>query len=622
MAQLALYRAWRPMDFDAVVAQQQVVQTLKQAVKNGEFGHAYLFCGTRGTGKTSLAKILARAVNCLDPHEGNPCNRCAMCLGILNNTLPDVQEIDAASNNSVDNVRRIIDEIVFLPVLAKFKVYIVDEVHMLSPGAFNALLKTLEEPPAHAIFILATTEPHRIPATILSRCQRFDFRRIPDEEIAQRLLEIARDEKITIETDALQQIATLGDGALRDAISLLDQSRLSFPEGITADKVRSLVGSVNKLFYADLAEALVKGHVDRLLLMVATVVAEGREIARFSAELTGFFRDILVAKVAPATPSLISGSAEEKARISDLSGHFSQASLNRIIMDLSALIQELRWADQPRTSLEVCLLKLCGLTQARATSESPAPAPASAARVPEKAPAPIEQTARAQSEPVKPLKEAETAREPEPVPPPLPEEEEWEAELEPAVQPEPVAQIKKTQSTSEPEKLTLASPLSLLSPEELALLSPELLAQTEAEYKQVQQQELSPPPSARGEDGSYDPARLERLWKETLETLSVEEPFLFLFAREGEARPVKTGLELHFAERTRHHYNVLSSVQGHEVFVSWEKTCEPDKIPLKLVSHFAELNESPPKQPEDDWMKRIRKVAEELNVPFEDEFEN
>ena len=405
----------------------------------------------------------------------------------------------------------------------------------------------------------------------------------------------------------------MGDGALRDAISLLDQSRLSFPEGITADKVRALVGSVNKLFYADLAEAMVRGQVDRILLMVATVVAEGREIARFSAELTGFFRDILVAKVAAATPQLISGSIEEKARISALTPYFTQDYLNRVIMELSALIQELRWADQPRTSLEVCLLKLCGQVQ-------PAVATARPAQV---AAAPPVQVAEVKRTPV--------AAEPEPIPPPLsaepepvppPPMEKYEEDAVPEAAPAPIAEpLPAAQPAPEPENAPLSSPLSLLSTAELALLSPELLAQTEAEYKQVRLQEQSPPPSARALDGSYDPARLERLWKETLETLSVEEPFLFLFAREGEAKAVKTGLELHFAERTRHHYNVLSSVQGHEVFVTWEKSCEPDKIPLKLVSHFV-TTEAPQQPPEDDWMKRIRRVAEELNVPFEDEFEN
>ncbi len=634
MAQMALYRAWRPLDFDSVVAQQQIVQTLKQAVKNGEVGHAYLFCGTRGTGKTSLAKILARAVNCLNPREGNPCNVCEICQGILDNTLLDVQEIDAASNNSVDNVRRIIDEIVFLPVLAKYKVYVIDEVHMLSPGAFNALLKTLEEPPAHAIFILATTEPHRIPATILSRCQRFDFRRIPDAEIVERLRKISLDEHITIDDEGLEQIAVLGDGALRDAISLLDQSRLSFPTGVTAELVRGMVGSVNKLFYADLAESILAARIDDILLKVATVMSEGRDIARFAAELASFFRDILVAKVAPETPSLVSGSIEEKARINTLSTQFSQGYLNFAIMELSALMQELRWAEQARTSLEICLLKIVAKVRAHGPAVveqlatqavKPAPKAVLAAKV---EPAPVAEPA------VEPAPAVKSAIDPEPETP-VESEPEIEIEIETVDEPEPESETEVEVETA-PEPSTIGNAdapseqdtdpkqgsfFDLFTPEDLALLSPETIASTEAEFLQNTQQAQQLAISLRKPDGSYDEEALKQFWKETLETLSVEEAFLFLFAREAVAKPGESGLELHFAERTRHHYNVLSSAQGHEVFATWDKVCAPDKVPLKLLADFAMSETQEPLQEDDDWMKRIRKVAEELNVPVEDALE-
>ncbi len=677
MAQMALYRAWRPMDFDSVVAQQQVVQTLKQAVKNGEVGHAYLFCGTRGTGKTSLAKIMARAVNCLNPQDGNPCNQCEICQGILDNTLLDVQEIDAASNNSVDNVRRIIDEIVFLPVLAKYKVYIIDEVHMLSAGAFNALLKTLEEPPAHAIFILATTDPHRIPATILSRCQRFDFRRIPDAEIVARLKTIAAEEGITIDADGLQQIAVLGDGALRDAISLLDQSRLSFPEGITAEKVRGLVGSVNKLFYADLAEAMKQAAIDRVLQMVATMVAEGRDIARFSAELASFFRDVLVAKVAPHSPALISGSAEEKTKIAALAQVYEQSELGDVIFKLSALMQELRRSEQPRTSLEITLIAISAglkkletqIPRAAVATQQPADATAEipqATRVaeipkPEPYKSQVTQTNMgvpvvAEQRPAVPIEAPEI----ETMPPAFQEETrsqtsaDSEATTIPAqaaqasADPEPVgstAQITKAEVESKPTDTTPKvlpedappqpgeapakdteaeeeSPFDLLTPEDLALLSPELLASTQAQFRQEQIKKQEAAPQVRTSDGGYDPEQLKKFWQETLDTLSVEEPFLFLFAREAQPQPMADGLELHFAERTRHHYNVLSSAQGHDAFTTWDEICAPERIPLKLVTHFAsEEDPAPVQQQDDDWMKRIRMVAEELNIPFEDERE-
>jgi DNA polymerase-3 subunit gamma/tau len=223
MSYTALYREWRPLVFEDVVEQEHIVKTLKYSVTAGRIAHAYLFCGTRGTGKTTMAHILSRAINCLNPQNGDPCNECEVCKGILEGSILDVLEIDAASNNSVDNVREIRDEVIYAPSTARYKVYIIDEVHMLSTGAFNALLKTLEEPPSHVVFILATTEPHKLPATILSRCQRFDFRKISVEGIVQRLDKVAHANGITFEKEALRLISRLADGALRDALSIMDQ---------------------------------------------------------------------------------------------------------------------------------------------------------------------------------------------------------------------------------------------------------------------------------------------------------------------------------------------------------------------------------------------------------------
>ena len=246
MEHVALYRLYRPMNFDDIVEQEHAVAALRQSVILGKIGHAYLFCGTRGTGKTSIAKVFSRAINCQHPVNGNPCNECEICKGVIDGSLLDVIEMDAASNNSVDNIRRICDEVMFMPAKAKYKVYIIDEVHMLSTGAFNALLKTLEEPPAHAVFLLATTEPHRIPATILSRCQRYDFRRISNESIVKRLSFIAAKQNISIEPDALSAIATIGDGALRDSVSLLDQvSTTSGATTITRDDILRITGIVH-----------------------------------------------------------------------------------------------------------------------------------------------------------------------------------------------------------------------------------------------------------------------------------------------------------------------------------------------------------------------------------------
>lgn len=221
MSYIALYRKWRPLIFEDVVEQEHVVKTLKHSVNQQRIAHAYLFCGTRGTGKTTMAKIFARAINCLDPHDGDPCNKCEICKGILSESILDVIEIDAASNNSVDNIREIRDEVIYAPSQSKYKVYIIDEVHMLSTGAFNALLKTLEEPPSHVVFILATTDPHKLPATILSRCQRFDFRRISVESIMERLDTISKESSVTLHKDAARLIAKMSDGALRDVVYIL-----------------------------------------------------------------------------------------------------------------------------------------------------------------------------------------------------------------------------------------------------------------------------------------------------------------------------------------------------------------------------------------------------------------
>ena len=356
MGHLALYREWRPQNFDDVVGQEQVVYPLRQAVISRDIGHAYLFCGTRGTGKTSLAKIFAKAVNCLDPHEGNPCNACEICEGINKGSLLDVLEIDAASNNSVDNIRRITDEIVFTPSQAKYKVYIIDEVHMLSQGAFSALLETLEEPPAHAIFILATTEPQRLPATIISRCQRYEFRRIPSEKIIERLGQIAAKEKIDISADGLAAIARIADGALRDAISLLDQCSSGFSGRIEKDDVLRLSGMVQDEFIADFTEALFDQDLSRILNAVEELQMSGRNIRRFLQDFIRTLRNLLVCKLSQDSSTLPELSDKDLKRLQSLSARISRPALMGLIVRMSALDNDLRWAGDPRTSLEIALI--------------------------------------------------------------------------------------------------------------------------------------------------------------------------------------------------------------------------------------------------------------------------
>ena len=277
MAYMALYRKWRPQRFEDVVEQGAVVRILKNAVMTGRIAHAYLFCGTRGTGKTTLAKIFARAINCEHPQDGNPCNECTICKGILNGQILDVSEIDAASNNGVDNIRAIIDETAYAASVAPYRVYIIDEVHMLSAGAFNALLKTLEEPPANVIFILATTEPHKLPVTILSRCQRYDFKRISQEGIVARLKTICDSSSVAYAPEALAFLAQKADGAMRDAISLLDQTIASCADSITLEGARSATGSLDKDTLESFARALLESNGQQILALTHQLFTDGRD---------------------------------------------------------------------------------------------------------------------------------------------------------------------------------------------------------------------------------------------------------------------------------------------------------------------------------------------------------
>ena len=360
MAHVALYREWRPLTFDEVVEQSHVVTALRQTVVTGQIAHAYLFSGTRGTGKTTVAKIFSRAINCLSPKDGNPCNQCEICTGILNGSLLDVVEMDAASNNSVDTIRRIVDEVVFMPSQARFKVYIVDEVHMLSTGAFNALLKTLEEPPAHAVFILATTEPYRIPATILSRCQRYEFRRIPLRSLVARLREIADADGIAVEAEALDAIGRLAEGGMRDAISLLDQVRMTVAPGhaVDRDDVLRMTGVADDDLMAQVGKALLTGNAPSLLEAIGQLVMTGRDPARFLIDLAAYCRNLLVVAVTAEPSELLQVTRDQLQRLQTIARLTDSATLVTLVRELSALHGELRWSSDSRTTLEVGLLRL------------------------------------------------------------------------------------------------------------------------------------------------------------------------------------------------------------------------------------------------------------------------
>jgi DNA polymerase-3 subunit gamma/tau len=361
MSYIALYRQWRPTRFEDVVEQEHVVKTLRHSVNTGRIAHAYLFCGTRGTGKTTMAHILSRAINCLNPDNGDPCNKCDVCREILDGSSVDVLEIDAASNNSVDNVRSIRDEVIYTPTKAKYKVYIIDEVHMLSTGAFNALLKTLEEPPEHVVFILATTEPHKLPATILSRCQRFDFRRISQESIVKRLDKIATACGTSLDTDAARLIARMSDGAMRDAISLLDQCISLGGSSVGYDDVLSVVGIVNDEFITDFVKSMLDGDIPKILDNIGRLIMDGRDISHFVSDLVMYFRNLLICKATGGKcESLVDAPSAVLDIMKNQSEIISQEKIIRYVKELSSLESGLKWASNPRVLLEVTLIKLCG----------------------------------------------------------------------------------------------------------------------------------------------------------------------------------------------------------------------------------------------------------------------
>lgn len=355
MSYIALYRKFRPKTFEEVVGQEHIEKTLKNQIINNRVGHAYLFSGGRGSGKTSTAKILARAVNCLNPINGEPCNECEVCKQALEGTLVDITEMDAASNNGVDNIRDIREEVEFIPTTAKYRVYIIDEVHMLSTGAFNALLKTLEEPPTHVIFILATTEPQKLPATILSRCQRFDFKRISREDIMKRLKYICSESNIEIEENALRMISNLADGAMRDAISILDRCVSDGDEVITEEKIRELSGVPQFEYLSKMAEALVTHNSENVLNVAEKLIEEGKDINVFLWELIKLMRDIVIYSI---DGNLVSYSEEEKNILKDIFAKTNKNTFLDLIAKLSEVQNNLKWSTEPSIMFETGLIKI------------------------------------------------------------------------------------------------------------------------------------------------------------------------------------------------------------------------------------------------------------------------
>ncbi|HIR93479.1 MAG TPA: DNA polymerase III subunit gamma/tau [Candidatus Egerieimonas intestinavium] len=360
MSYTALYRKFRPDTFEDVKGQEHIVTTLKNQIKANRIGHAYLFCGTRGTGKTTVAKILAKAVNCEHPVDGSPCNQCETCRAIASGASMNVIEIDAASNNGVDNIREIREEVAYRPTQGKYKVYIIDEVHMLSVGAFNALLKTLEEPPSYVIFILATTEAHKIPVTILSRCQRYDFRRITIDTISARLMDLMEQEQVEVEERAIRYVAKAADGSMRDALSLLDQC-IAFYLGqtLTYDKVLEVLGTVDTEVFSALLRQILSQNVVGCIHTLEELITQGKELGQLVTDFTWYLRNLLLVKNSSNMEEVLDVSTEHLKLLQEESTMVDTETLMRYIRVFSELSGQLRYASQKRVLVEIALIKLC-----------------------------------------------------------------------------------------------------------------------------------------------------------------------------------------------------------------------------------------------------------------------
>ena len=359
MSYTALYRKWRPTSFEEVRGQDHIVKTLKNQINSGRIGHAYLFCGTRGTGKTSIAKIFARAVNCEHPVDGSPCGECSMCRQIAEGASLNVVEIDAASNNGVENIRDIREQVQYPPTDGRYRVYIIDEVHMLSIGAFNALLKTLEEPPSYVIFILATTEVHKIPITILSRCQRYDFKRISIDTIAGRLAELTQAEQIDVDDRALRYVARAADGSMRDALSLLDQCvAFNFGEKLTYDNVLEGLGAVDNRVFGKLFQAVLASDTKACIREIEEMIIQGRDLSQLINDFVWYMRNLLIAKTTDEPGDMLDMSEENLAVLKEEAAGVDTETLMRYIRIFSELSGQLRYASQKRILVEIAFIKL------------------------------------------------------------------------------------------------------------------------------------------------------------------------------------------------------------------------------------------------------------------------
>ncbi|MDF9412915.1 DNA polymerase III subunit gamma/tau [Brevibacillus laterosporus] len=366
MAYTALYRVYRPQTFGDVIGQTHVTTTLQNALREGRLSHAYLFNGPRGTGKTSAAKIMAKAVNCQNPQDGEPCNQCPACIAITEGSVTDVLEIDAASNRGVEEIRDIRDKVKFAPSEVKYKVYIIDEVHMLTTEAFNALLKTLEEPPGHVLFILATTEPHKLPATIISRCQRFDFHRISLAEMTQRLQHICDAQQIEAEEQALKLVAKMAEGGMRDALSLLDQAISYSGNQVSASDVLKITGAVSQAYFSTLGRMISEQNVTGVMEELEKIMSQGKDPEQFLQDLLFYFRDMLLYKTAPNLEEIMERTLIDE-KFPEVANRFALPVLYEVIEQLNQALTQLKWSTFARVLVEMTLVRLCHLSASSST---------------------------------------------------------------------------------------------------------------------------------------------------------------------------------------------------------------------------------------------------------------
>ena len=359
MSYTALYRKYRSESFDEIVGQKHIITSLTNQIKNNQVGHAYLFTGTRGTGKTSIAKIFAKAINCPHSHNGNPCNECEICKSITSGSNVDILEIDAASNNRVDEIRELREKVKYPPVTCKYKVYIIDEVHMLTDSAFNALLKTLEEPPAYVVFILATTEVQKLPATILSRCLRFDFKLLTDEELEQHLKFVFEDSGIKYEKESLPLLAKLGNGSVRDTLSIADMCVAYSNKNVTYSSVIEAIGMTDRQTLRLISECLLSKDQGRLLSAINKVACAGKNLTQLAKDLVGYIRDILIVKTCKDYQDILKLSSDNISDLEALSKIATTEKLIEILTKLSSLDNDFRYSTSPRNLLEITLVALC-----------------------------------------------------------------------------------------------------------------------------------------------------------------------------------------------------------------------------------------------------------------------